>query len=175
MEKGKETESLLEKFIEGMLWRSRYIVFLAVFFSVTAAISLFVFGSYEIVAAILNENPFTAIHEHGHADLLVQFIGAVDLYLIGIVLLIFGFGIYELFISEIDVARDNNYKISILEIKTLDELKNKIIKVIIMVLIVTFFERVLNMKYDTPIHMLFFAVSILILATGVFMINKHPK
>ena len=44
-----------------------------------------------------------------------------------------------------------------------------------MVLIVTFFERVLNMKYDTPIHMLFFAISILILATGVFMINKHPK
>ena len=175
MENGKEARSLFEKFIEGMLWRSRYIVFLAVFFSVTASISLFVFGSYEIVVAIINENPFTAIHEHGHADLLVQFIGAVDLYLIGIVLLIFGFGIYELFISEINVARNNNYKISILEIKTLDELKNKIIKVIIMVLIVTFFERVLNMKYDTPIHMLFFAISILILATGVFMINKHPK
>ena len=175
MNNEKEQRSLLEKLIEGMLWRSRYIVFLAVFFSVIAAISLFVFASYEIVVAILNENPFTAINEHGHADLLVQFIGAIDLYLIGIVLLIFGFGIYELFISEIDVARGNNYKISILEIKTLDELKNKIIKVIIMVLIVTFFERVLNMKYDTPIHMLFFAISILILATGVFMINKHPK
>jgi len=175
MDNNKNKESFIERFIEGVLWKSRYIVFLAVFFSITAAVSLFVFGSYEIIAAILHENPFSAIHEHGHADLLVQFIGAVDLYLIGIVLLIFGFGIYELFISEIDVARDNNYKIAILEIKTLDELKNKIIKVIIMVLIVTFFERVLNMKYETPIHMLFFAVSILILATGVFMINKQPK
>ena len=174
MEKKKNKESFLEMFIEGMLWKSRYIVFLAVFFSITAAISLFVFGSYEIASAIVNENPFSAIHENGHADLLVQFIGAIDLYLIGIVLLIFGFGIYELFISDIDIAH-NNYRITILEIKTLDELKNKIIKVIIMVLIVTFFERVLNMKYDTPIHMLFFAISILILATGVFMINKKPK
>ena len=174
MEKKKNKESFLEMFIEGMLWKSRYIVFLAVFFSITAAISLFVFGSYEIASAIVNENPFSVIHENGHADLLVQFIGAIDLYLIGIVLLIFGFGIYELFISDIDIAH-NNYRITILEIKTLDELKNKIIKVIIMVLIVTFFERVLNMKYDTPIHMLFFAISILILATGVFMINKKPK
>ena len=174
MDNNKNKESFIERFIEGVLWKSRYIVFLAVFFSITAAVSLFVFGSYEIIAAILHENPFSAIHEHGHADLLVQFIGAVDLYLIGIVLLIFGFGVYELFISEIDVAR-NNYRITILEIKTLDELKNKIIKVIIMVLIVTFFERVLNMKYDTPIHMLFFAISIFILASGVFMINKQPK
>ena len=89
-------------------------------------------------------------------------------------LLIFGFGIYELFISEIDVARRNS-TITILEIKNLDELKNKIIKVIIMVLIVTFFERVLNMKYETPIEMLYFASSILILASGVYMINKESK
>ena len=172
MDKGNK--NLIERIIENMLWNSRFVVFLAVFFSITAAIALFIFGSYEIVAAIMHENPFTTISKEGHGNLLVEIIAAVDLYLISVVLLIFGFGIYELFISEIDVARRNS-TITILEIKNLDELKNKIIKVIIMVLIVTFFERVLNMKYETPIEMLYFASSILILASGVYMINKENK
>ena len=167
-------QNFIEKLLEEGLWKSRFVVFFAVLFSIIASIALFIFGSYEIVMAIIHQNPFTTIHEEGHANLLVQFIGAVDLYLIGVVLLIFGFGIYELFISKIDVAQ-NDTKITILEIKNLDELKNKIIKVIIMVLIVTFFERVLNMKYASPIEMLYFATSILILAAGVYLINKDHK
>ena len=37
--------------------------------------------------------------------------------------MIFGFGIYELFISKIDIAREDE-DVTILEIKDLDELKN---------------------------------------------------
>ena len=88
--------------------------------------------------------------------------------------MIFGFGIYELFISKIDIAR-KNLDVTILEIENLDELKQKIIKVIIMVLIVTFFERVLQMSYDTfstPMDMLWFAVSIFALSFGVYLIRK---
>ncbi len=170
----KEERNIDENILESGLWKTRFIVLLAVIFSILAAIALFIFASYEIVYAILHDNPFVSIHEHGHADLLVQFIGAVDLYLIGVVLLIFGFGIYELFISRIDIARGDT-NITILEIKNLDELKNKIIKVIIMVLIVTFFERVLNMKYETPLDMLYFSISIVFLATGVYMINKKVE
>jgi len=87
----------------------------------------------------------------------------------------FSFGIYELFISQIDVARRDK-AITILEIKDLDELKNKIIKVIIMVLIVSFFSKVLNYsdQYDEPLEMLYFALSILALSLGVYLIKvKH--
>ena len=86
--------------------------------------------------------------------------------------MIFGFGIYELFISKIDIAREDK-SISILEIENLDELKNKIIKVIIMVLIVSFFERVLEMEYKSPLDMLYFALSIFGLSFGVYLINKN--
>ena len=104
--------------------------------------------------------------------MLLELITAIDLYLIGVVLLIFGFGIYELFISKIDIARADE-GVTILEIENLDELKNKIIKVIIMVLIVTFFERVLDMKYSGPLDMLYFALSIFSLSFGVYLIRKH--
>ena len=89
--------------------------------------------------------------EINYTTLLSGIIGGVDLYLIGMVLLIFSFGIYELSISKIDIARSSESYHTLLEISNLDDLKNKIIKVIIMVLIVSFFQRVLSMKIDhTP-------------------------
>jgi len=170
--KDTTTQPILERIWEGGLWSTRYIVLLGVFFSTIAAIAVFILGSYEIIHAIMDHNPWTDTSAEMHSDLLVGIIGAVDLYLIGVVLLIFGFGIYELFISQIDVAQKDD-EVNILEISSLDELKNKIIKVIIMVLIVTFFERVLNMDYETPLDMLYFAISIFALAFGVYLINKH--
>ncbi len=111
-----------------------------------------------------------------HTGLLGIIIGAVDLYLIGVVLLIFGFGIYELFISKMDIARRKK-DVSILEVNNIDQLKNKIIKVIIMVLIVSFFEKILSVSdsYKEPIQMMWFAISIFSLDFGVYLINKHHQ
>ena len=53
-------------------------------------------------------------------------VGSIDLYLIGVVLLIFSFGIYDLFISQIDIGRSDS-EVRVLEIKKLDDLKNRII------------------------------------------------
>jgi len=179
--KNQEDQSLFERLWEKALWSTRYIVVLAVFFSVLAAISLFILGSYEIYHSILHLNPLTNMGEvykgeeiTGHSLMLLELITAIDLYLIGVVLLIFGFGIYELFISKIDIARADA-GITILEIENLDELKNKIIKVILMVLIVSFFESVLKMSmaYDDPLEMLYFALSIFALSLGVYFIKKH--
>ena len=65
--------------------------------------------------------------------------------------------------------------ITILEIKNLDQLKNKIIKVVIMVLIVSFFESILkySSKFDDPIELMYFAISIFVLSLGVYFIKKH--
>ena len=174
--KNQEEQSLLERLWEKALWSTRYIVVLAVFFSVVAAIVLFVLGSYEILHAIVEKNPLTNPEYEGkHSEMLLELITAIDLYLIGVVLLIFGFGIYELFVSKIDIARDDE-AVTILEIENLDELKNKIIKVIIMVLIVSFFESILEMRhgsYNEPIEMLYFALSIFALSLGVYFIKKN--
>ena len=100
----------------------------------------------------------------------------MDYYLIGLVLIIFSFGIYELFISEIDVARVEGGIGSILDINNLDDLKNKIIKVIIMVLIVTFFERLLSMAGKEATFVMFdmlaMAVSICLICIGVYFLGR---
>ena len=171
--KSADEQTFIERNFEAGLWSTRLIILTGVVFSVLAAVTLFLIGSYEIIVSIWHY--ITHMQEDlkaAHNELLVHVIGAVDLYLIGVVLMIFGFGIYELFISKIDIARDDE-DVTILEIKDLDELKNKIIKVIIMVLIVTFFERVLKMEYSEPLEMLYFALSIFALSFGVYLIRKH--
>ena len=105
--------------------------------------------------------------------LLYKIISSIDLFLIAIVLIIFGFGIYELFISEIDFT-DSKFNQSTLKIKDLDQLKNKIIKVIIIVLIVKFFERVLKFSdnFETTTDILYFGLSILSICIAYFLINR---
>ena len=166
-------QGLIEKVFEGGLWASRYIVLLAVFFATIASIVLFIVGSKEIVDASIE---YVKHSELGHANLLAHVITAIDLYLIGVVLLIFSFGIYELFISKIDIARENT-DVTILEVENIDELKQKIIKVIIMVLIVSFFEKILKLhdNFQSPLDMLYFALSIFALALGVYFINKNKN
>ena len=173
--KNIEEQSLMERVFERILWSTRYTVILAVIFSVLGSVALFILGSYEIMQTLILELvPLIMGDAHDHSELLYKLITAIDLYLIGVVLLIFGFGIYELFISKIDIARRDE-AVTILEIENLEELKNKIIKVIIMVLIVSFFERILKISetFTDPIDMAYFALSILGLSLGVYFIRKH--
>jgi uncharacterized protein (TIGR00645 family) len=107
-----------------------------------------------------------------HSGLLLGIIGAVDLFLIATVLLIFSFGIYELFISKIDIARFSESYETLLEIHTLDDLKDKITKVIVMVLIISFFQRVLELNIANGVDMLFMAASIAAICIGVYFLHR---
>ena len=164
--------NIIEQIFESLLWKSRLIVLLAVVFSVLASLGLFVTGSYEIWHTIRHIFPGGGA-EPDYSKLLIGIIGAVDLYLIGVVLLIFAFGIYEIFISKIDIAHEAGEAHNVLEITSLDELKNKLLKVIIMVLIVTFFKTVLSASFQTPLEMLYFALAILAVASCIFFLRHR--
>ena len=123
---------------ENALWSTRFIVLISVVLSIISSIILFLLGGWDIIQAIIYKNPLLNNSIETNNELLFNIISSIDLFLIGIVLLIFGFGVYELFISEINFAKDK-FADSTLKINSLDQLKNKIIKVIIIVLIVNFF------------------------------------
>ena len=161
-----------EKFEKG-LWSTRFIVIIAVVLSIISSISLFLLGGWEIIQATTFNNPLFNENINNNNDLLFKIISSIDLFLIGIVLLIFGFGVYELFISEIDFAK-GKFSDSTLKINNLDQLKNKIIKVIIIVLIVKFFEKVLKLSHNftSPDDLLLFSISILSICIGYYLINR---
>lgn len=169
---------MFEKFFENALWKSRFIVILAVIFGFMGSVILFIVASVDVVnvAKFIFTTFMDGTHpEHFHEDIVAGIIGAVDLYLIAVVLLIFSFGIYELFISKIDAACTPEDCNSILNISSLDQLKDKIAKVIIMVLVVNYFQRVLHTKYETPLELLYFSLAIVALAVGLYFTGKVGK
>ena len=170
---------MIEKLFEGAIWKSRFIVLLSVVFGLLGAFVLFIVASLDIwgVAVYSFNTIITNAHPKGfHEDIVAGIIGAVDLYLIAVVMFIFSFGIYELFISKIDEAESDDSKSNtILAIHSLDQLKDKIAKVIVMVLVVNFFQRVLHTEFATPLEMLYFALSIAALAVGLYFLGKVGK
>lgn len=171
---------MLEKFFENAMWQTRLFVLFAVIFGLLGSIILFVVASVDIydVLKYTIEVYVNGLHpENFHEEIVSKIIGAVDLYLIAVVMLIFSFGIYELFISKIDAAcnEESENCSTILAIHSLDQLKDKIAKVIIMVLVVNYFQRVLHTQYQTPLELLYFALAITALAVGLFFLGKVGK
>ena len=169
----------MEKIFESTLWASRFMVIMAVIFGLIGAVVLFVVASfdvYETAKFVLNTYLTHAHPATFHEDVVGGIIGAVDLYLIGVVMLLFSFGLYELFISEIDAAKsDDGKENKILAIHSLDQLKDKISKVIVMVLVVGFFQKVGHTQYNGALDMLYFALSITAVAVGLFFLGKVGK
>lgn len=165
---------MFEKIFETSLWSSRFLVMLPVIFALFGAAILFIVASVDIWNITVKSIDVYVNHahpDHFHEEVVSAIIGSVDLYLIAIVMLIFSFGIYELFISKIDAA-DEKQSSKILEISSLDDLKDKLAKVIVMVLVVSFFQKVLYTSYATPLEMLYFAGSIVLLSVGLYFLHK---
>ncbi len=170
----EKESSWIEVFFEGALWRSRFLVIMAVISSLFGSMALFLIGSIDMADVLIKTWGYYILNDHSydlHAKVVGELIGAIDLYLIAVVLLIFSFGIYELFVSQIDEAKDSESS-QILEIHSLDELKDKIAKVIIMVLVVKYFQMVLDMQFNGALEMLYLAASILGLSLALFFLHK---
>ena len=170
---------MIEKIFENGLWASRFMVILAVIFGLLGAVILFAVASIDIfvTAKYVFTTYMTGAHpDKFHQDVVGGIIGAVDLYLIGVVMLLFSFGLYELFISDIDAAKDDKGNDNqILAIHSLDQLKDKISKVIVMVLVVGFFQKVGYTEYHGALDMLYFALSITAVSVGLYFLGKVGK
>ncbi|MEF3191154.1 MAG: YqhA family protein [Campylobacterales bacterium] len=169
--------SWLERGFEAALWRSRLWVLFSVISSLLASLVLFIIGSLDILDVLSKTWGYYILNDHSydlHTKAVGEIIGAIDLYLIAVVLLIFSFGIYELFVSQIDEAQSHSSS-KILQIHSLDELKDKIAKVIIMVLIVKYFQMVLDMSFGGALEMLYLAASILGLSLALYFLHNGVK
>ena len=82
-----------EHHFEKILWNLRYVVILSVILSILASITLFIIGSWDIIYSIIFQNPLLNADITNNNDLLFKIISSIDLFLIGIVLPIFGFGV----------------------------------------------------------------------------------
>ena len=166
---------LIEKLFEGLIWRSRYAVLFAVVASLAAALAIFYMATVDVIYLIghvlhyadagLADEARKAIHD----TTVTHVVEVVDGYLLGTVMLIFALGIYELFISDIDEAKGSKTSSKILVVESLDDLKQRLAKVIIMILIVTIFELALKLTVNTTLDLLYLAGAVSLIGLALYL------
>lgn len=167
----------LEQVFEGMLWRSRLVVIFAVVVSLLSALSMFYLATIDAYFMIshLGEYASSSLDNLARVELrnqtITHVVEIVDGYLLGTVLLIFGLGLYELFISKIDQAEGKETSSNVLLINSLDDLKGRLAKVILMILIVKFFEHAIGMNFTMPHELLYLAGGIALIGLALYLSN----
>jgi uncharacterized membrane protein YqhA len=164
----------LESLFEGALWNSRFVVMAAVIGSLIAGFAIFYMATvdvYHLVQHVMHyaDSDMTEVARKAmHDDTITHIVEVVDGYLLATVMLIFSLGIYELFISDIDQAHGSKSSSKILVIDSLDDLKSRLAKVILMIMIVTLFEQAINMHMSTPLDLLYLGGSIALIALALY-------
>lgn len=172
----------IELAFEGLLWNSRWVVITAVVASLVAAMVMFYLATvdafYMLHHLLEYASPGLSMEERAEirSDTVTHVVEIIDGYLLGTVLLIFSLGLYELFISKIDQAEGEALSSKVLLINSLDDLKERLGKVILMILIVKFFEHAIGMKFTTPLDLLILAGGIALIGLVLYISHggKHP-
>lgn len=152
--------------MSSLLGASRFMIILAVIGALLAAITLLIFGLVETVVLVQNTIASGEVSRKVAKALALEFIEIIDLFLLGTVFYIVAIGLYELFIST-------NIKVPAwLSIKTLDDLKNKLIAVVIVVLGVLFLGQVVSWDGERDLLGYGVAIALVIVALSYFLSQK---
>ncbi|XP_059462462.1 uncharacterized protein LOC132191459 [Corylus avellana] len=177
-----------ESSIERAIFDFRFLALLAVGGSLAGSLLCFLNGCVYIGEAykIYWSSCVKGIHT---GQMVLRLVEAIDVYLAGTVMLIFGMGLYGLFISNVspDVPSsiDRALKGSSLfgmfalkerpkwmKISSLDELKTKVGHVIVMILLVKMFERSKMVKITTGVDLLSYSVCIFLSSASLYILHN---
>lgn len=160
---------------ERVLWNSRLVVYAAVVASMLTSFAMFFMATvdawymishlFEYASPSLSGEERVAVR----AETVKHVVEIVDGYLLATVLLIFSLGLYELFISNIDAAEGEDVSGNVLVITSLDDLKARLAKVILMILIVKFFEHAISMDFGDPVALLYLAGGIALIGLALYL------
>ena len=152
-----------------ILSNGRYMVILGVIGAFLAAISLFVYGSILTVQQIIETIQTGYVSSKGSKALMLSFVETADIFLLGTVMYIISTGLYELFID------DNVELPAWLEIHTLDDLKQKLVGVIVVVMGVVFLGNVIKWHGEAEIVYYGAAIAFMVAALTYFTSQKKKK
>jgi uncharacterized membrane protein YqhA len=149
--------------LRPILNASRYLVIAAVVGALAASVALFVYGLAETAVVIVQAISKAEVSSKGAKALALEFIEIVDLFLLGTVLLMIALGLYELFINS-DLKLPEW-----LQIRTFDDLKLKLVGVVIVVLAVLFLGQVVAWNGERDLLRFGAGIAVVIAALTYFL------
>lgn len=153
-----------------LLSLTRYTILIPVIGAWIAALIALGLGGFEVIQTILMlfNNGAGLSGDKGLKLLLLNLVEGVDLFLLGTAFYLISLGLYELFVDpHIEVP-------GWLEIHDLDDLKNKLLGVVVVVLSVQFLAQVLS--WNGQLDLLNFGAAIgVVIASLAFFIGQKGK
>jgi len=137
---------------------SRFVVIIPVIGSFVGSLVLLVIGSVEV-----GKGAWNALRPDTDTKyVVVQVLQGVDTFLLATVLLVIGYGLYELFVDDL-------VQLPLwLEIRTLDDLKTKLIGVVVAVLGVVFLGTVVDARSSDDVLRSGVGIGAVLIALAVF-------
>ncbi|XP_043693401.1 uncharacterized protein LOC122643895 [Telopea speciosissima] len=182
---------LAESSIEKAIFDFRFLALLAVGGSLAGSLLCFLNGCVYIFDAykVYWTGCLKGVHT---GQMVLRLVEAIDVYLAGTVMLIFGMGLYGLFISNeppgVSSKNDRVSKGSSLfgmfalkerpkwmKISSLDELKTKVGHVIVMILLVKMFEKSKMVTIATGLDLLSYSVCIFLSSASLYILHNLRK
>ncbi len=126
--------------LEKIFVSFRYIFLIAVVGALALAFGLFIYGAVATGSVLLQALDFRDFARQEKKDVIVAAIEVIDLFLVATVAYIVSLGLYELFVDErLDLP-------PWLQIHSLDDLKNKLVGVLVVVIAITFLGYIATWK-----------------------------
>ncbi|XP_060207865.1 uncharacterized protein LOC132635475 [Lycium barbarum] len=177
-----EKSERVEKNLEKVIYSCRFFAILAVWGSLIGSFLCFIKGCSCVIESF--QGYFAS-----RAMVIVHLVEAIDIYLLGTVMLVFGMGLYELFISNLDIGKSmtgerTRYRSNLfgmftlkerprwLEITTVSGLKTKIGHVIVMLLLIGLFDKSKKAVIHSPFDLLCFAASVFLCSGCLYLLSK---
>jgi uncharacterized protein (TIGR00645 family) len=167
-----------ERVFERFLWSSRLLALVAVCSALALSVAVFAFATADVVRAVLHA--YRELRASGAAltearlELLAKVVKIVDLYLVATFLVVFALGVYEIFIGRIDAAENSEVGRRLLRISDLDGLKDRLVKIVLLILAMLFLEQALSYRAATSLDLLLLGGGVLVTSAALYLTQVHP-
>lgn len=166
----------MKRSVEFVLWNVRLMMIVPVAISVILAVAVLIVTTVDAAMLMVDALRYIGLESversSAYVETISEVISIVDGYLLTAILIIFALGLYELFIDKIDAAEGSELASRLLLIRSLDDLKDRLANLILVILIVKFFQIALKMKYTVTTDLLYLAVGVVLIGAALFLTGR---
>ncbi|KAF8077010.1 hypothetical protein N665_1070s0006 [Sinapis alba] len=172
----------LEEGIEKVIYRCRFMAFLGTLGSLFGSVLCFIKGCQYVADSFVQ-------YSVNRGKVILLLVEAIDTYLLGTVMLVFGMGLYELFISNLETSESISHdsvsnrsslfgmfplkeRPQWLEVKSVSELKTKLGHVIVMLLLIGLFDKSRKVAITSVADLLCISASIFLSSACLFLLSR---
>ncbi|MCU0496370.1 MAG: YqhA family protein [Anaerolineae bacterium] len=165
----------IERLFEIILWNSRMVIIVPVMISLLLCFGVFAtttVDAFMLLGRMIQYITTPETRSMVSTENIGLLVAIIDGYLLAAILFIFALGMYELFVNKVDIAEGSEFASRVLLIKSLDDLKDRLANVILLILIVKFFQQALKIKYENTTDLILLALAVVMIAGALYLSGR---